>query len=351
MNRSLTTRPEGYDGFLEDLKQRIRTAQVRAALAVNRELILLYWQIGRDILESQDQAGWGAKIIESLAADLHHEFPDMKGFSRTNLLYMRAFAEAWPDEPFVQQVVGQIPWGHNLRILDMAKTRPEREWYIRQTVQNGWSRNVLVHQIESGLYRRQGKAQTNFIVTLPAPQSELAQQVLKDPYNFDFLTIAEDAHEREIESGLLEHLRKFLLELGVGFAFVGSQYPLEVGGEDFRIDLLFYHLKLRGFVVIELKVGAFKPEYAGKMNFYLSAVDDLLRHADDQPTIGIILCKSRNAIVAEYALRDTTKPIGISEYLATVSLPADLKGSLPTVEELEAELKTNETEDATEEGQ
>jgi predicted nuclease of restriction endonuclease-like (RecB) superfamily len=340
-------RPEGYDGFLVDLKQRIRTAQVRAVLAVNRELVLLYWQIGREILERQDRAGWGAKIIESLASDLHREFPDMKGFSRTNLLYMRAFAQAWPDEPFVQQVVGQIPWGHNLRILDLVKTQPEREWYIRQTVQNGWSRNVLVLQIESGLYRRQGKAQTNFSATLPAPQSDLAQQVLKDPYNFDFLMLAEDARERELESGLLEHLRKFLLELGVGFAFVGSQYPLEVGGEDFRIDLLFYHLKLRCFVVIDLKMGTFKPEYAGKMNFYLSAVDDLLRHPADQPSIGVILCKSRNVVVAEYALRDTVKPIGISEYLATVSLPADLKGSLPTVEELEAELKHNDVRDTT----
>jgi predicted nuclease of restriction endonuclease-like (RecB) superfamily len=347
MNRSLTTRPEGYDRFLEDLKQRIRAAQLRAVLAVNRDLILLYWQIGREILERQGRASWGAKIIESLAADLHREFPAMKGFSRTNLLYMRAFAEAWPDEPFVQQVVGQIPWGHNLRILDLVKTRTEREWYVRQTVQNGWSRNVLVHQIESGLYGRQGKAQTNFAATLPEPQSDLARQVLKDPYNFDFLTLAEDARERELESGLLEHLRKFLLELGVGFAFVGSQYPIEVGGEDFRLDLLFYHLKLRCFVVIDLKMGAFQPEYAGKMNFYLSAVDDLLRHPADQPSIGVILCKYRNAVVAEYALRDTAKPIGIAEYLATVSLPADLKGSLPTVEELEAELKHDEKADET----
>jgi predicted nuclease of restriction endonuclease-like (RecB) superfamily len=231
-----------------------------------------------------------------------------------------------------------------------VKTRPEREWYIRQTVQNGWSRNVLVLQIESRLYHRQGKAQTNFTATLPAPQSDLAQQALKDPYNFDFLMLAEDAREREMESGLLEHLRKFLLELGVGFAFVGSQYPIEVGGEDFRIDLLFYHLKLRCFVVIDLKMGAFKAEYAGKMNFYLSAVDDLLRHPADQPSIGVILCKSKNAVVAEYALRDTAKPIGISEYLATVKLPAELKGSLPTVEELEAELKHNEAGDAIERG-
>jgi predicted nuclease of restriction endonuclease-like (RecB) superfamily len=288
MNRSLTKRPEGYEEFLRDLKQRIRTAQVRAVLAVNRELVLLYWQIGREILERQDLAGWGAKIIESLAADLHHEFPEVKGFSPRNLKYMRALAEAYPDSAFVQHVVAQIPWGHNVRILDGTRDRVEREWYIRQTIQNGWSRNVLVLQIESGLYRRQGKAQTNFTATLPAPQSDLAQQVLKDPYNFDFLMLAADARERELESGLLEHLRKFLLELGVGFAFVGSQYPLEVGGEDFRIDLLFYHLKLRCFVVIDLKMGASQPEYAGKMNFYLSAVDDLLRHPADQPSIGVV---------------------------------------------------------------
>jgi predicted nuclease of restriction endonuclease-like (RecB) superfamily len=334
-----TISPEGYEDFLRDLKQRIRSAQVKAAFAVNRELILLYWRIGHDILERQNRAGWGAKVIERLASDLHNEFPDMKGFSRTNLLYMRAFAEAWPDELFVQQVVGQIPWGHNLRILDLVKDPEQREWYARAALQHGWSRNVLIHQIESGLHRRQGKAQTNFPQTLPPPQSDLAQQVLKDPYNFDFLTLAEDAREKELEAGLLDHLRKFLLELGVGFAFVGSQYPLEVGGEDFKIDLLFYHLKLRSFVVIDLKTGAFKPEYAGKMNFYLSAIDDLLRHPDDQPSIGMILCKSKNAVVAHYALRDTTKPIGIAEYRITASLPANLKANLPTIEDLEAALK------------
>jgi predicted nuclease of restriction endonuclease-like (RecB) superfamily len=339
MNPSLTTRPEGYEDFLRDLKQRIRTAQVRAVLAVNRELVLLYWQIGRDIVERQDRAGWGAKIIESLSADLRAAFPEMQGFSPRNLKYMKAFAETWPDLSLVQAALAQITWYHNIALLEKTKSAEERLWYARQTVQNGWSRNVLVLQIESGLYRRQGKAQTNFTATLPAPQSDLAQQVLKDPYNFDFLTLAEDARERELESGLLEHLRRFLLELGVGFAFVGSQYPIEVGGEDFRIDMLFYHLKLRCFVVIDLKMGAFQPEYAGKMNFYLSAVDDLLRHPADQPSIGVVLCKSRNAVVAEYALRDTAKPIGISEFLATVNLPAELKGSLPTVEELEAELR------------
>jgi predicted nuclease of restriction endonuclease-like (RecB) superfamily len=343
MTRSVTTRPEGYDDFLLNLKQRIRTAQVKAAFAVNRELMLLYWQIGRGILERQREAGWGAKVIERLAADLHREFPGMSGFSRTNLLYMRAFAEAWPDESFVQQVVGQIPWGHNLRILDLIKTPAERQWYVHQAIEHGWSRNVLVHQIESGLYQRQGKALTNFEVTLPAPQSELAQQALKDPYNFDFLTLAEDAREKELEAGLLEHLRKFLLELGVGFAFIGSQYPLEVGGEDFKLDLLFYHIRLRCFVVIDLKMGQFKPEYAGKMNFYLAAVDDLLRHQDDQPSIGIILCKSKNAIIAEYSLHDTIRPIGVSEYRLTTSLPTNLRGNLPTTRELEAELKKGKT--------
>jgi len=343
MAHSLTTRPQGYDEFLQDLKQRIRAAQVRAISAVNRELILLYWRIGCGILERQRDAGWGAKVIASLAADLHREFPGMTGFSRTNLLYMRAFAEAWPEEPFVQQVVGQIPWGHNLRILELVKAPQEREWYIRRAIEHGWSRNVLVHQIESGLYRRQGKAQTNFRATLPAPQSELAQQTLKDPYNFDFLTLADNAREKELEAGLLEHLRKFLLELGVGFAFVGSQYPLEVGGEDFKLDLLFYHIRLRCFVVIDLKMGPFKPEYAGKMNFYLAAVDDLLCHHDDQPSVGIILCKSKNAILAEYALRDATRPIGVSEYRLTTSLPTNLRGNLPTTKELEAELKRGNT--------
>jgi predicted nuclease of restriction endonuclease-like (RecB) superfamily len=331
--------PEGYEDFLRELKKRIRNAQTKAVVAVNRELILLYWHIGREILERQNRAGWGAKVIGRLAADLHSEFPDVRGFSRTNLLYMRAFAEAWPEEPFVQQVVGQIPWGHNLRILDLLKERAQREWYARAALQHGWSRNVLVLQIESGLHRRLGMAQTNFTQTLPAPQSDLAQQVLKDPYNFDFLTLTEGAREKELEAGLLEDLRNFLLELGIGFAFVGSQYPLEVGGEDFKIDLLFYHLKLRCFVVIDLKMGAFKPEYAGKMNFYLSAVDDLLRHADDRSSIGLVLCKAKNAVVAEYALRDTAKPIGISNFRVTESLPADLKASLPTVEELENELK------------
>jgi len=332
--------PQGYREFLHGLKLRIQQAQLKATLAVNRELILLYWQIGRDILERQERAGWGARIVERLAQDLHREFPDVRGFSPRNFKYMRAFAEAWPDEAIVQQLVAQLPWGHNVRLLDKVQDPAERAWYVEQAIQNGWSRNILVMQIESGLYRRQGKAQTNFAHTLPSLQSDLAQQLLKDPYNFDFLTLSREAHEKDLETALVTQIRKFLLELGVGFSFVGSQYPLEVGGQDFRIDLLFYHLKLRCFVVIDLKMGAFQPEDSGKMNFYLSAVDDLLRHPDDKPTIGLVLCRTKNRIVAEYALRDISKPLGISEFRYLEQLPEDLKGTLPTIEELEAELET-----------
>ena len=240
----------------------------------------------------------------------------------------------------MQQLVAQLPWGHNVRLLDKVQDPAERAWYVEQAIQNGWSRNILVMQIESGLYHRQGKAQNNFAHTLPSLQSDLAQQLLKDPYNFDFLTLSREAHERDLETALVTQIRKFLLELGVGFSFVGSQYPLEVGGQDFRIDLLFYHLKLRCFVVIDLKMGAFQPEDTGKMNFYLSAVDDLLRHPDDKPTIGLVLCRAKNRIVAEYALRDISKPLGISEFRYLEQLPEELKGTLPTIEELEAELET-----------
>ena len=338
--------PEGYDEFLRGLKERIRTAQVRAALAVNRELVLLYWRIGQDILERQRQSGWGSKVIDRLAADLRSAFPEMSGFSPRNLKYMRAFAEAWPDEDFVQQVAAQLPWFHNCTILDKLKNLAERIWYAQQTIENGWSRNILIHQIESDLFHRKGKAITNFDRTLPAPQSELAQQIIKDPYNFDFLSLGSEAKERDLERGLIAQLQKFLLELGVGFAFVGSQYPLEVDGEDFFIDLLFYHLKLRCFVVIDLKMDQFRPEYAGKMNFYLSAVDDLLKHSSDQPSLGIILCKTKKKMVVEYALRDTSKPLGVAEYRITAALPERLKGNLPSIEDLEAELsETDNLED------
>ena len=336
--------PAGYVELLEDLKRRIREARVRAALSVNRELVLLYWYIGREILKRQKQEGWGAKVIDRLARDLRREFPDMKGLSRANLFYMRAFAEAYPDEQFVQQLAGQLPWWHNVVIFTKIKDPALREWYIRACIEHGWSRAVLIAQIETRLHERQGKAVTNFERTLPASTSELARDILKDPYNFDFLGLHDKAVERDLERALLQHLRDFMLELGTGFAFVGSQYHLEVGGEDFYIDLLFYHLKLRCFVVIDLKMREFRPEDAGKMNFYLSAVDDLLRHPEDRPSIGLILCKTKNRLVVEYSLRDMNKPIGTASYQLTRTLPADLQESLPSVEELEAELGKVEDE-------
>ena len=262
----------------------------------------------------------------------------MRGITRRNWFFMRAFAEAWPEESIGQQAVAQLPWGHNVRLLDMVKKPAERLWYTEQAIQHGWSRNVLVLQIESRLYRRQGKAITNFRATLPKPQSDLAQQLLKDPYNFDFLTLSQEAQEKGLESGLVQHIRKFLLELGVGFAFVGSQYPLEVGGDEFRIDLLFYHLKLRCYVVVELKAGDFKPEHTGQLSFYLSAVDTHMKSQQDNPTIGLLLCKSQNRVVAEYALRDSNKPIGVAEYQLVEALPAELQTSLPSIEQIEQEL-------------
>ena len=289
----------------------------------------------------------GEEHHSQLAKDLSSQFPEMKGLSPRNLGYMKAFAEAWPDESILQAPLAKLTWYHNLTLLEKLKSAEERIWYAQAAIEHGWSRNILVMQIESSLYRRQGKATTNFQTTLPKPQSDLAQQLLKDPYNFDFLTLSKDAHERELETGLVGHIQKFLLELGVGFAFVGRQVPLEVAGKDYRIDLLFYHLKLRCFVVFDLKGGAFKPEYTGKMNFYLSAVDDLLRHPDDKPSIGLILCKEKDGIVAEYALRDMTKPLGVAEFTHLEKLPEEFQGTLPTIEEIEAEL--GKLEDAPEE--
>ncbi len=283
-------------------------------------------------------AGWGGKVIEKLASDLRLEFPEMKGLSYRNLLYMKQMAAAWPEREFTQQLVAQIPWDHLLRILDRVKDPVEREWYLRGIIENGWSRTILDYQIDSDLYGRNGKGITNFQQTLPVTQSKLAQQVLKDPYNFDFLGLGDDAHEREIQRGLLRHLREFLIELGAGFAFVGSEVQLEVGGENYYVDLLFYHLQLRCYVVIELKTTDFKPEHAGKLNFYLSAVDDILRHAEDQPSIGLIICRGKNGIIAEYSLRDMHKPMGVVDHLLSHSLPDKLKGRLPTIAELEAEL-------------
>lgn len=282
----------------------------------------------------------GAKVVRQISLDLRLEFPEMKGFSSRNLMYMRTFAETYANEPIVQQLVAQFPWGHIVRILDKVKEAPTREFYIRKTIENGWSRNVLEIQIESGLHLRQGNAITNFDLTLPKPESDLAQQLLKSPYNFDFLGLGDEAHERDIEAAMMRHIRSYLLELGVGFAFVGSRYRLEVDGEEFFIDQLFYHLKLRRYVVLELKAGKFKPEYLGKLNFYLSAIDDLMRGEGDNLSVGLILCRGESKTVAEYALRDMTKPIGISNYELTKILPENLRGDLPTIKEIEAELRT-----------
>jgi len=332
--------PPGYDFFLSDIKTRIRNARIKAALSVNREMIFLYLEIGRQILVCQQKEGWGKSVVERLSKDLRKEFPGMKGVSPRNLWDMRRLYESCQDKPVLRQLVAEVPWGHNLVLLNSVKDDSQREWYIRKTIENGWSRNVLALQINSGLHRRQGKALTNFESTLPDPQSELAGQALKDPYIFDFLNIAEDVTEKEIQISLLEHIKRFLLELGAGFTFVGSEYHLEIGGTDYFIDLLFYHLKLRAFVAIELKTGRFKPEYTGKMNFYLSAIDELLRHPDDQPSIGIILCRIKDKITVEYSLRDTKKPIGVAGYVLARKLSGKLKSSLPTIEEIEAELSS-----------
>jgi predicted nuclease of restriction endonuclease-like (RecB) superfamily len=338
--------PADYAAWLVELKARIHAAQQRATLAVNRELVLLYWQIGRDILARQDREGWGAKVIARLAQDLRNAFPDMKGFSRANLMYMRAFGEAWPDAAIVQQAVGQLPWGHNLVLLTKLKTADERLAYARRAIEHGWSRNVLNIQIERRLLEREGQAVTNFAERLPPPLSDLARESLKDPYRLDFLGLGAEAQERALEDAIIQHITRFLLELGAGFAFVGRQVHLEVGGDDFFIDLLFYHLKLRCYVVVELKAGAFKPEHAGQLNFYLSAVDSLMRAEHDGPTIGLLLCKSKNKVVAEYALRDSSKPIGVAEYQLLEALPAELQTNLPSIEAIERALADDGDSDA-----
>lgn len=339
---SLQAVPDGYADWLADLKTRIHAAQQRAALAVNRELVLLYWQIGHDILQRQAEQGWGAKVIDRLAHDLRTAFPEVKGFSRANLMYMRAFAQAWPDSSIVQQPVGQLPWGHNLVLLSKLKSTNERLAYADAAIQHGWSRNVLVMQIETRQLERSGRAQTNFETRLPAPQSDLARESLKDPYRFDFLGLGDDANERAIETALVGHVTEFLLELGAGFAYVGRQVLINVGGDDFFIDLLFYHLTLRCYVVIELKAGNFKPEHIGKLGFYLTAVDAQIKHEQDQPTIGLLLCKNRNQVVAEYALRDNTRPLGIAEFQLLADLPERLQHSLPSIEQIERELQNDE---------
>lgn len=343
---SLTPTPSGYADWLADLKGRIHSAQQRAALAVNRGLVGLYWQIGRDILVRQAEQGWGAKVIERLAHDLRTAFPEMKGFSPRNLKYMRAFAEAWPDAEFVQAVLAQLPWYHQLALLDKLNSPEDRRWYATKAIEHSWSRNILVMQIETGLLQRSGSAVTNFDVSLPQAQSDLARESLKDPYRFDFLGLTEKAQEREVENALVKHVTEFLLELGAGFAFVGRQVLLDVGGDEFFLDLLFYHLKLRCYVVIELKGGKFKPEHLGQLGFYLTAVDRQVKDEQDNPTIGLLLCKSKNKVVAEYALGDKSQPMGIAEYKLAASLPAELQTSLPSIEQLERELAGNADKDS-----
>jgi predicted nuclease of restriction endonuclease-like (RecB) superfamily len=391
----LNSRFSSYVPFLTAVKDRIRAAQVRAILSANAELIYLYWDIGRAIAAMQQKEGWGAGVIPRLARDIADDLPEVKGFSVRNIGRMIAFAREYPDlavilptlsakllppskmQPPAAQLshsekapqavaqihaleilptvsaklpaseddfpigppaLAQLPWSHHILLMQKIKDLQTRLWYGRQAIENGWSHDVLALQIDSRAYERRGKAVHNFHATLPPPQSDLAEQVLKDPYIFDFLTLAEPFRERELELALLNQVRKFLLELGQGFAFVGRQYHFEVGGDDFYLDLLFYHLRLRCFVVVDLKRGLFKAEYAGKMNFYCNVVDDRLRHPDDQPTIGIILCQDKNRIIAEYALKGVQKAIGVSAYRLTRALPRELRSSLPTVEEMEKEL-------------
>jgi len=335
----LTSVPKDYQAWLAELKARIATAQLRTTLAVNAELIQLYWEIGRGILEKQQTQGWGGKVIDNLAKDLHAAFPDMKGFSRSNLMNMRAFYLAWPEPEIVQQPVGQLPWGHNVLLLTKLKSPDERLWYARGTLEYGWSRAVLWHQISTQLMQRCGNTVNNFSRHLPKPESELARQALKDPYLFDFLGVPDEARERDIEQAMMQHITKLLMELGEGFAFAGRQVHLEVDGDDFYIDLLFYNYRLHRFMVVELKGGKFKPEHAGQLNFYVTLVDEKLKSPLDNPTIGLLLCKQRNRVTAEYALRGMTQPIGVAEYQLTQAIPPEFQGSLPTIEQLEAELQ------------
>jgi predicted nuclease of restriction endonuclease-like (RecB) superfamily len=364
-----------YSELLGDLKTRIRQAQFKASLAANAEMILLYWDVGQMIHQRQQQEGWGAGVIPRLSRDIRNDLPELKGFSERNIGRMIAFYRDYAIQPeilpqpvakletavestiiitktlcprIVQDLLTQIPWGHNILLMEKFKDLPIRLWYAQQVIVNGWSRDVLTSMIKNRTYERQGAAVTNFADRLPLPQSEMAQELLKDPYVFDFLTLTEPFQERELEVGLVGHVEKFLLELGQGFAFVGRQYPLRVSNDDFYLDLLFYHLKLRCFVVIELKKGKFKPEYAGKVNFYCSVVDDLLRHEMDQPTIGLILCQTTDRVLAEYALRDVHKPIGVADYEFTRALPQELASSLPSIEQIEAELQQELRGDADE---
>lgn len=346
MSKSDNTLPDSYPEFLRDLKARIQARQTRAMLAVNQELIALYWEIGQQIVERQETAGWGDAVITQLERDLKREMPDLEGFSRRNLYRMRTLYLAYREQSeTVPQLVAQIPWGHNIVLLEKVKDPVQQKWYLQQTLEQGWSRNILIHQIESKLYTRQVNQTKshNFGQALPSPQSELVEQALKDPYVLDFLTLKQGAKERDLQNALLEKLRDFLVELGNGFAFMGSEYPLRVSDQDFYLDLLFYHYRLRCLVVIDLKIGEFKPEDAGKMNFYLSALDAQVKHPDDRPSVGIILCKSKDRLIADYALANLNRAIGISTYRLG-EIPSELQSELPTVEQLQQALDFGEPE-------
>jgi predicted nuclease of restriction endonuclease-like (RecB) superfamily len=332
--------PPDYVATLNEIKDRIRTERVRVAMTANAAMVLMYWEIGRIILARQEAEGWGAKVIDRLSADLREAFPEMQGLSARNLLFMRAFAGAYPDSGIVKQLVSQLPWGHVVHLIQRVKDSEARIWYAKAAIGGGWSRSILDLQIAAQAHQRQGRAVNNFALTLPPADSDMAAQVFKDPYLFDFIGTADPRREREVEQALVDHVQRFLLELGAGFAFVGRQVHLEFSSKDYYLDLLFYHLKLRCYVVVELKAVPFEPEFVGKLNMYMSAVDDLLRHTDDKPSIGLLLCKGKDRIIAEYALSGYRRPIGVADWKKQLieALPADLKGSLPTVEELEAEL-------------
>lgn len=339
------TNNKDYFEALTALKNEIRNARLRAHFAINRELIFLYWRIGNEILGRQERFGWGSKIIEQLSYDLKHEFPDMKGFSTANLHNMRRFASLYTDQ-FLQQVAGELPWYHHVVLMERVKSPEERVFYMQKTIENGWSRNALTLQIDNKLYERQGKALTNFKQTLPAHTSDLVQEIFKSDYNFEFLGLESEVHERHIEKSLITHIRDFLLELGTGFAFIGSQYKLVVGGDEFFVDVLFYHARLRCYIVLELKTGKFLPEYAGKLGFYLTAIDRQVKLPDDNPTIGLVLCQSANEVVVEYSLSEKLQPMGVSKYRTTLNdLPKGMEGALPSPEQFQHFFESIKTED------
>jgi predicted nuclease of restriction endonuclease-like (RecB) superfamily len=335
-----TSMPEWYPDLLESVSAHITQGHRRAVRAANTELLLTYWSIGREILDRQDQEGYGTKVVERLSTDLKQRFPDASGYSPRNLKYMRAFAAAWPDLEVVQRSIAQLPWRHQIALLEKLPTLELREWYARAAVENGWSRDVLALHIETRFHERAGKAITNFAATLPPEDSDLVQQATRDPYLFDFLSITKTRRERDLEQGLIDHVSRFLLELGQGFAFVGRQYRLTIGNSEFHCDLLFYHIRLRRYVVIELKAVDFDPGFLSQLGMYMAVIDDLVATPEDQPTIGLLLCKSKDNVIAEYALRSMSAPIGVAEWTEaiTTSLPADLTSSLPSIEDLESEL-------------